>query len=91
MDAITQVKEKILNLQAALLAATPNMPVLLRDIHSSLKKDPECVTLLGEDEILTIVNGLKRQTNTEAAVGAIKSAKSKTSKAETAKLGLDDF
>lgn len=57
--------EKVTALQAALLSAHPTLPVLLRNIHTQLRADPEITTLLSEDEIGIIVNGLKRQTQVE--------------------------
>lgn len=62
-----QVKEAIASLQQALLGAHPTMPILLREIHQTLKKDPEVVTLLTEDEIGVIINGLSAQTKTTIA------------------------
>lgn len=62
-----EFKEKMAALQASLLEAHPQMPVLLREIHTLLKKDPEVVTLLEEEEIGVLVNCLKVQTKTEIA------------------------
>jgi len=67
MDTATQVKEAIASLQEALLQAHPRMPILLREIHQTLRKDPEVVTLLNEDEIGVIINGLSAQTKTTIA------------------------
>lgn len=61
------VKEQIASLQSALLSAHPSMPVLLREIHKVLKADPEVVTLLNEEEVGVIVNGLSKQTQTTIA------------------------
>ena len=57
------VRESIIKLEDAIKTAHPTMPVLLREIHSILKKDPEVVTLLSEEEIAVLVNGLEKQTN----------------------------
>lgn len=76
MDIATQTKEKIVSLQEALLASSPKMPVLLREIHTTLKADPEVVTLLDESDIAVIVNGLKKQTQTELATATLKSKSS---------------
>lgn len=67
-----EFKEKVARLQEALLSSHPSMPVLLRDIHTHLRKDPEIVTLLTEDEIGCIVNGLKKQTQTEIVTAPAK-------------------
>jgi len=72
MDTQTQLKEKILSLQTALLESHPTMPGLLREIHTTLKANPDCVTLLSDDEVGVIVSGLKKQTATEIATSALK-------------------
>jgi hypothetical protein len=66
-----ELKEKVAALQSAILAAHPTMPVLLRTIHTLLKKDPENVTLLSEEDISVIVSGLKKQTLTEITTAAL--------------------
>jgi hypothetical protein len=67
-----EVQEKLAQLEQALLEQTPNMPTLLRSIHSHLKKDPDVVTLLSEQECAILVQGLKKQTLTEIATTAVK-------------------
>lgn len=74
MTPIEQLKERVLTLQDALLKAHPSMPVLLRDIHNNLKQDEEIVTLLSEEEIGIIVNGLMKQTQTVILAEATKKA-----------------
>jgi hypothetical protein len=78
-----EIREKLASLESQLVAATPNIAELLRDIHASLKKDPDVVTLLSEEECSTLVRGLSKQTNTEIATkmakkGATKSLKKMT-------------
>lgn len=73
MDIATQIKEKILQLEEALLAQHPSMPTLLQEIHANLRANPDVVTLLTEPEIGTIVNGLSKQTQTSIATAALKS------------------
>ena len=75
-----EVREKLASLEAALLAGTPNMPTLLRDIHRNLKKDPDLVTVLSPEECSILVRGLKKQTMTEIATSAVKSKPKKTLK-----------
>ena len=58
-----QIRMSIAELQQCILAAHPRLPVLLRDIHKVLKSDPDCVTLLSEEDIGIIVSGLKIQTH----------------------------
>ena len=72
MNLSEQIKEKVLSLQEALLSQHPTMPTLLRDIWQTLKANPEQVTLLEEEDIGVIVNGLKQQTKTEIATVALK-------------------
>lgn len=71
---IFELKEKVASLQAAILESHPTLPVLLRTIHTQLRNDPELVTTLDDEEIGIIVNGLKRQTNTEIATTTVKQA-----------------
>lgn len=66
------IKEQIESLNQALLSQHPQMPSLLRDIWKTLKANPDQVTLLEEEEIGIIVNGLKKQTATEIATNALK-------------------
>lgn len=84
LDFLTKMGE----LEAALLSAHPSMPTLLRDIHNHLKADPEIVTLLSEDAIGIIVNGLKVQTKTELSGSTAKSLEKKGKKVA---LSLDMF
>lgn len=82
-----EVREKLAQLEEALLKGTPNMPVLLRDIHSHLKKDPDVVTILSDEECSILVRGLKKQTNTEIAIAATK----KKPKKAMSKMTVNDF
>ena len=83
--------DKVSALQEALLSRHPMMPSLLRDIHTALRAQPENVTLLNEDQISIIVNGLKEQTGVSFAAAAMKTAGSKTLKAKIASQGVDAF
>ncbi len=67
-----QLQEKIQALQDAILSTHPSMPILLRDIHKILKEDPAIVTVLQEEEIATLINGLKLQTKTSITEAALK-------------------
>jgi len=73
MNIAEQVQEKILKLEELVTAKAPGLPTLLRDIHSQLKKDPEMVTLLSDEDCSILVRGLKEQTKTTIAVKAVKS------------------
>jgi hypothetical protein len=75
MNLAEQVNEKIASLADALTTAHPRMPLLLKEIHTHLRADPEIVTLLDEDQIQIVVKGLIKQTNTELAAAVLKSTK----------------
>lgn len=82
---LAEVQQNIQELSAALLTAHPEMPSLLRKIHTKLKADPAIVTLLNEDEIAQVINGLKHVTNTQIT-GAAKEKKPAASKSATSRL-----
>lgn len=86
-----ELQEKIQSLQVALLDRHPTMPTLLREIHTALRKQPENVTILSEEQIQTIVNGLQSQTNTFLAQEVGKSSKKTGAVANIKKLGADAF
>lgn len=88
-EVYADIQSKILALQDQLLSTNPQMPTLLRTIHSQLKNDPAIVTLLTEDECNIIVQGLEKQTNTFLA-GAI-SKPSAAKKASMKNVKIDDL
>lgn len=70
------LKMKLAELEQALTEKLPEFRTILRDIHSKLRQDPECVTAMSEDEIGVIVSGLVHHANVEViAPKAVKSAK----------------
>jgi hypothetical protein len=71
--SLGELNSKISELSDMLLSAHPRMPVLLREIHSTLKQQPDNITLLSEEEIGVIVNGLIKHTGVELADKIIKS------------------
>lgn len=71
-DQAFQVREKLAFLEESLLKTTPNIASLLRDIHQTLKADPDVVTILTDEECSILVRGLKKQTATEIATKAVK-------------------
>lgn len=76
-----RVLEKCAELEDALDKALPGFPHILKDIHETLRADPEVVTLLKEEEIAVIVKGLERHAHiivTPAKVKKAASSKSKT-------------
>lgn len=86
-----ELREKVLQLQSAILERHPRMPVLLREIHTALRAQPENVTLSSEEEINIIVEGLKIQTGVEFAASAIKGAGTKSAISKIKSLGVDAF
>ena len=88
---VLAVKTKIAELNNALLTSHPTMPVLLREIHNHVRRDPELVTIISEEEIGIIVNGLKQHTQTVLVTTATKSTTTKAGKAAIAKLTADDL
>ena len=88
IDQSFQIKEKLAQLEERLESSAPGLATLLRDIHQTLKKDPDVVTLLTEEECSTIVRGLKRQTATEIATSALKS---KSGKKAMSKMTVNDL
>jgi len=67
-----EIQMKIAELQDCILKAHPRMPMLLREIHTVLKNDPDNVALLSEEDIGILVQGLMKQTDTEIATNTLK-------------------
>jgi len=74
-NEIFQLQEKIAALQDALVTANPGMPTLLREIHNTIKLNPEQVTLLDEEAIGTVVQALSKLTGISVSAAALKSNK----------------
>lgn len=75
-----EVQEKLALLEEQLVAKIPSVATLLRDIHATLKKDPDVVTILSEVECSILVRGLCKQTSTEIATVIAKSKPKKALK-----------
>lgn len=94
-DQTTELRIKVAELQQALLTAHPTIPVLLRTIHTQLRKDPEIVTIMSPEEIGIVVNALKVQTRTEISTTVAKttaaSIKKQISKASGGGSAIDLF
>ena len=88
IDQAFQIKEKLAQLQERLETQAPGLATLLRDIHQTLKKDPDTVTLLSEEECSVLVRGLKKQTATEIATSALKN---KSGKKAMSKMTVSDL
>lgn len=85
------LKEKVASLEAALLSAHPTMPILLREIHTALRAQPENVTLLSEEDISVLVRGLQKQTGVFLAESVAKGSKKPGSVAALKAKGEDAF
>lgn len=57
-----------------LLTNHPQLPVLLRTIHSELKDDPELVTIYTDEDIGILVQGLMKHTGIEIATSKPKAS-----------------
>lgn len=86
--SITDVQMKIAELQSQILSSHPQMPTLLRDIHQTLKADPETVTLLTDVEVGTIITALQKYTGNFITA---KAATAKSPKAALKNLSADDL
>lgn len=92
MDISTiELSSKISELQEMLLADNPRMPVLLREIHTVIKQNPEQVTLLDEASIATVVQGLEKFTGTMIVSASAAKATAKGSSKGLKNLTVDDF
>jgi len=85
------LKEKVAELANLILSKHPKMPVLLREIHTMIRMQPEQVTLIDEEEINIIVSGLKVQTQTQFVQAAIKGTGSKSAVSKIKAGGADLF
>lgn len=83
MTIPADLEEKLTALEAALLNAHPTLPSLLKQIHTQLKNDPAIVTILTEEQIAVIVNGLKKQTQVELVTSSLKKSTTKALKYTT--------
>jgi len=83
MNLAEQVRENLTEMEEQLNTTTPNLATLLRTIHTQLKKDPEIVTILTEEECNILMSGLKEFTKIELATKALKSTPKKSLKQTT--------
>lgn len=83
------IKTKLDELEQVLLSNHPTLPTLLRDIHKTLKAQPDIVTLMSEEEIALVVQGLTKQTNSKLVESTLKPSASK--KASLKKVTSDEL
>lgn len=86
-----ELQEKVAALSEAILSRHPMMPILLREIHTTLRAYPENVTLASEEEIAIIVEGLKMQTGIEFAASVTKGSGQKEAIKKIKNLGVEAF
>jgi hypothetical protein len=84
------IKFKLLNLQTALTDRSPALPNILQDIHATLKNYPENVTLLSEEDIALIVQGLSHQTQVSIVSQVSKGSKGSKSAIANIKANVAD-
>jgi hypothetical protein len=86
-----QFAQKIAELKGMIESKHPQMGTLLDQVHAALKKQPECVTLLSEEDIGVIADGLKIQTGIEFSAALAKPSGTKSLKSKIQQLGADAF
>lgn len=82
------LKSQVAELSDLILSRHPRLPILLREIHTALRAQPENVTLMSEEEIAVIISGLKIQTATDFAIAT---TPKKTALQKIKSLGADAF
>ena len=65
MDVAYDVREAIADISSKLAEGHPQIPLLLRKVHSALKADPDVVTILTDEERAVVIKGLEFQTKTK--------------------------
>lgn len=65
MDSLEQVREKIETLSQHMQQSLPDYPQILNTIHENLKKQPELLYHLSDEEISKVVGGLEKFHNVE--------------------------
>ena len=79
-QAVTNpIFESLDSLQDALINLHPQLPTILQKILRNLKEHPATVTLLTDEHIAKILEGLKVVTNTEIMATKMKGSKAKIS------------
>lgn len=71
-----EISDRVTELQNAIHGAHPRMPGILQEIWKTLHSYPEQVSLLEEDQMRMIINGLEKVVDTDLANVTIKAATS---------------
>lgn len=85
-----EVLGKIDELKEKLLENSPEMPKLLRTIHTALAKDPELCHFLDPEQVQQVVQGCMRVTKTVVVAAAVKKATTQSGK-KLSQVTLDDI
>jgi len=88
------LKQKVGELNEAMLSNHPRMPVLLKEIWLAIRKQPEQVTVLSPEETHVVFQGIERQTGVFLATSVTASKAATGTNAKLAKLkqlGADAF
>jgi len=73
--AVTQINERISELQSALSAASPNYEGILQTIHRQLSQDEALVHMLTDEQVGVICAGLTRKKQIIIVAASIKGVK----------------
>jgi hypothetical protein len=87
MDTIEQVRMKCAELEQALQTEDPRFKVVLKDLHEGIRKTPELLYALGDDQIALVVAGLSKFTGVEITTAK---TSAKITKKVAGKLTEDD-
>lgn len=72
-----ELREAIADMATKLQEGHPQLPILLRKIHTILRDDPDTVTILSDEERAVVIAGLEKQTQIKLAeIAAPKKTKS---------------
>ena len=89
-SGLTELEQKIAELDAAMTAKHPSFNSLLQIIHRNLSGDPALVYLLKPEQKSAIMRGLMVRTQTQIVEEKVKSSASGNNKA-LKKLGIEDI
>lgn len=87
MEDTDKIKMRCAELEQKLALNDPTFRNILKEIHENIRKQPELIYVLKDEEIAVIVSGLSKHTGIEIA--AVK-VKEKISKKAAANLTADD-